>query len=48
MKNKRFFKFEIIITVLFISFRFIWINLLWAYGHFKIWYSYGVANITDA
>ena len=32
---KGFFQFEIIINVLVRSFRFIWIPVLWVYGHYK-------------
>ena len=35
-----FFQFEIIINVLVNSFRFIWIPMLWVYGHYKYFYSY--------
>ena len=34
-KDQRPFQFEIIITVLVSSFRFIWIPMLWVYGHYK-------------
>ena len=33
-RTKSFFKFEIIINVLVSSFRFIWIPMLWVYGHY--------------
>ena len=41
-----FFQFEIIITVLVSSFRFIWIPMLWVYGHYtrNIFYSYSAGN----
>ena len=32
---KGFFRFEIIVNVLVGSFRFIWIPILWVYGHYK-------------
>ena len=35
METKGFFQFEIIINVLVSSFRFIWIPMLWVYGHYK-------------
>ena len=38
IKTKRptgFFQFQIIIPVLVSSFRFIWIPMLWVYGHYK-------------
>ena len=35
-----FFQFEIIINVLFSSFRFIWIPILWVYDLYKYFYSY--------
>ena len=35
-----FFQFEIIINVLVRSFRFIWIPMLWVYGHEKYVYSH--------
>ena len=38
--QKLFFQFEIIINVLVISFWFIWIPMLWVYGHYKYVYSY--------
>ena len=38
MENKRFFQFEIIINVLASSFCFIWIPILWVYGHYKYFY----------
>ena len=34
-RSTSFFKFEILIDVLVISFRFIWIPMLWVYGHYK-------------
>ena len=34
------FEFEIIVNVSVNSFRFIWIPLLWYYGHYKYFYSY--------
>ena len=40
MATKAFFKFEILINVLVIYFRFIWIPMLWVYGHYKYFYSY--------
>ena len=39
-RPKGFFQFEIIITVLVSSFRFIWIPMLWVYGHYKYFHSY--------
>ena len=39
-RPKGFFQFKIIINVLVISFRFIWIPVLWVYGHYKYFYSY--------
>ena len=40
METKGFFQFEIIINGLVSSFRFIWIPMLWVYGHSKYFYSY--------
>ena len=40
-----FFKFEIIIKVLFSSFCFIWIPMLWVYGHYKYFNSYSAAIV---
>ena len=37
---KGFIQFEIIINVLVSSFWFIWIHMLWVYGHYKYFYSY--------
>ena len=37
---KGFSQFEIIINVLASSFRFIWIPMLWVYGHYEYFYSY--------
>ena len=37
---ERVFQFEIIMNVLVSSFRFIWIPMLWVYGHYKDFYSY--------
>ena len=39
-ETKVFFQFEIIITGLAGSFWFIWIPMLWVYGHYKYFYSY--------
>ena len=39
LKTKDFFLFEIIITALVSSLRFIWIPMLWVYG-LKYFYSY--------
>ena len=40
MKAKGFFQFEIIINVFVSSFRFIWIPMLWVYGHCKYFNSF--------
>ena len=41
METQWFFQFEIIINVLVISFFcFIWIPMLWVYGHYKYVYSF--------
>ena len=40
MKTKDFFLFEIIINVFVSSSRFIWILMLWVYGHKKYYYFY--------
>ena len=37
---KDYFQFKIVINVLVSSFRFIWIPILWVYGHYKYLYSY--------
>ena len=34
------FQFEIMINVLFSSFRFIWIPVLWVYGHYEYFNSF--------
>ena len=39
-KQKGFFQFEIIINVLFSSFCFIWIPMLWMYGHCQFFNSF--------
>ena len=39
---KGFFQFLIIINVLVSSFHFIWIPILWVYGLYKYFYSYGM------
>ena len=39
---KGFFQFEIIINVLVSSFWFIWIPVLWVYGHHKYFYCAGI------
>ena len=39
-KTLGLFQFDIIINVLFSSFRFISIPMLWVYGHLKYFYSY--------
>ena len=36
--DQRFLQFEIIINVLVVSFRFIWIPMLWVYGHYIFLY----------
>ena len=36
------FRFEIIINILVSVFRFIWIPMLWVYGHYKYLNSYSV------
>ena len=46
-KPKVFFQFEIIISVLVSFFRFIWITMLWVYGHYKYLYSHSVGSILD-
>ena len=38
--QKVFFQFEIIINVLVSSYWFIWIPMVWVYGHYKYLYSY--------
>ena len=40
METKGFFHIEIIINVLVSYVRFIWIPVLWVYGHYKYIYSY--------
>ena len=40
METKRFFRFEISITVLVSSFWLIWIPMLWVYGHYNFFYFY--------
>ena len=42
MEIKGFIQFEIIINVLVGSFWFIWIPMLWVYGHYKYVYFYSV------
>ena len=44
MEIKGFFQFEIIINVLVSFFRFIWIPMLYVYGHYKYYYSYIAGN----
>ena len=44
MGIKGFFSFEIIINVLVRAFRFIWISMLWAYGHY-IYFNFFSAGI---
>ena len=39
---KGFIQFEIITNVLVSSFWFIWIPMLWVYGHYKYFYSYSM------
>ena len=39
-RPKGFFRFEIVINVLVISFRFIWIPMLWVYYQYEYVYSY--------
>ena len=39
-RPKGYFQFDIIIDVLVSSFWFIWIPMLWGYGHQNIFYSY--------
>ena len=39
-KPKGFFQFKIILIALVSYFRFIWIPMLWIYGHYKYFYSY--------
>ena len=49
----KFFLFDIIINVLVSSLRFIWIPVLWVYGHYKYFYShsagidFGRQNLTS-
>ena len=38
-------QFEIIINVLFSSFRFIWIPMLWVYGHYKYFNSFSAGTV---
>ena len=40
-----FFQFEIIINVLVFSFLFIWIPMLWVYGHYKYFNSFSAGTI---
>ena len=52
-RPKGFFQFEIIINVSVSSFRFIWIPMLWVYGHYKYfnsytaWIDFGRQNLTS-
>ena len=48
------FQFEIIINIIVSSFRFIWIPMLWVYGHYNYVYSFSAGvdfrrqNLTSA
>ena len=42
METKGFFQFEIIINVLVSCLRFIWIPMLWVYGHYRYFCSAGI------
>ena len=43
---KGFFRFEIIINVLVISFWLIWISMLWIYGHYKYFNSFSAGIVS--
>ena len=45
METKGFFQFEIIIKILLSSLLFIWIPMLWVYGHYKYFNSVSVGNV---
>ena len=47
MAIKGFFKFQIIITVLVSSFRFIRKPILWAYGHYNCYSMRGLTSVSD-
>ena len=44
-RQKGFIQFAIIINVLVSSFWFIWIPMLWVYGHYKYFYSYSAGIV---
>ena len=44
-KKGVFFQFGIIINVLVSSFRFIWISMLWVYGHYTYLNSFSVGTV---